>query len=43
MATSRDVKMTLSVDTLGEDGVKSLQQSIQTLANQGGSAAPQFQ
>lgn len=43
MATKRDVKMTLSVDTLGEDGVKSLRQSIQTLADQGGAAAPEFQ
>lgn len=43
MAQNRDVKMTLSVDTLGEDGIKSLQQSILTLAAQGGSAAPEFQ
>lgn len=43
MATNRDVKMTLSVDTLGEDGIKSLQKSIQSLASEGGDAAPEFQ
>ena len=43
MATNRDVKMTLSVDTLGEDGIKSLQKSIQSLATEGGDAAPEFQ
>ena len=43
MATNRDVKMTLSVDTLGEDGIKSLQKSIQSLAAEGGDAAPEFQ
>lgn len=39
----RDVKMTLSVETLGEEGIKALQQSIQQLADEGGSAAPEFQ
>lgn len=45
MATSanRDVKLTLSVDTLGEEGVKALQDSILVLAKQGGAAAPEFQ
>ena len=46
MATSgsnRDVKMTLSVQTLGVDEVKKLETSITTLANEGGKAAPEFQ
>ena len=44
MATSnnRDVKMTLSVETLGAEGIKQLQNSIQTLAKGGGDAAPEF-
>jgi tape measure domain-containing protein len=45
MATSnnRDVKMTLSVDTLGAEDVKKLQSTIAALAKQGGEAAPEFQ
>ena len=45
MATSnsRDVTLTLSVDTLGEDNVKKLQASVQALAKEGGDAAPEFQ
>lgn len=44
MATSnRDVKMTLSVETLGVEEVKKLQDSVQKLADEGGQAAPEFQ
>lgn len=45
MATknSRDVKLTLSVDTLGDDDIKKLQTSIASLAKEGGDAAPEFQ
>lgn len=45
MATSnnRDVKMTLSVETLGADEVKKLQDSVSRLADEGGQAAPEFQ
>lgn len=45
MATrnNRDVTMTLSVETLGEDNVKKLQQSVLQLAKEGGDAAPEFQ
>lgn len=45
MATSnnRDVKMTLSVETLGEDGIKQLRDSVASLAKEGGDAAPEFQ
>jgi len=45
MATrnSRDVKMTLSVETLGESEVLKLQQAVQKLADEGGAAAPEFQ
>lgn len=40
---NKDVKFSLSIETLGEEGVKSLQASIQKLANEGGAAAPEFQ
>lgn len=40
---SRDVKLTLSVETLGQDQIEALQRSLQDLANEGGSAAPAFQ
>lgn len=44
MATSnRDVKLTLSVDTLGEDGIASLRAAVVQLAKDGGEAGPQFQ
>lgn len=44
MATSnRDVKMTLSVDTLGEEGIKSLETEIRKLAKGAGEAAPEFE
>lgn len=45
MATSanRDVKMTLSVETLGADEVKKLQSTVAGLAKEGGDAAPEFQ
>jgi tape measure domain-containing protein len=45
MATSntRDVKMTLSVETLGADEIKKLQDSVARLAREGGDAAPEFQ
>lgn len=42
-SSNRDVTLTLSVDTLGEDGIKKLEQSIRALADQGGAAAPEFQ
>ena len=46
MATSgstRDVKMTLSVETLGAEDIKKLQGDVANLAKQGGDAAPEFQ
>lgn len=45
MATSnnRDVKMTLSVETLGVDDIKKLQNSILALADGAGDAAPEFE
>lgn len=45
MATSsnRDVKMTLSVETLGEDGIQKLEGDIRTLAKGAGEAAPEFE
>lgn len=43
MATSsRDVTLTLSVDTLGEDGIKQLQTAVAALAKEGGNAGPEF-
>lgn len=44
MATSnnRDVKMTLSVETLGDDGIQQLRSSLLALAKGGGDAAPEF-
>lgn len=41
--SSRDVKLTLSVDTLGEDGIKELQKAVESLGRDGGAAAPEFQ
>ena len=44
MATSnRDVTLKLSVETLGEDGIKELQKSVEALGRDGGAAAPEFQ
>lgn len=40
---NRDVKMTLSVETLGADEIKKLQDQVQKLAQEGGDAAPEFQ
>ncbi len=40
---SRDVKMTLSVETLGADDIKKLQREVATLAKEGGDAAPEFE
>lgn len=41
MAT-RDVKMTLSVETLGEQDISKLAKSVRELAKEGGDAAPEF-
>ena len=44
MATSnRDVKLSLSVETLGEEGIKELQKAVEALGRDGGAAAPEFQ
>ena len=45
MATSngRDVKMTLSVETLGAEEIQKLGASVEKLAKEGGDAAPEFQ
>jgi tape measure domain-containing protein len=40
---SRDVRMTLSVETLGADDIKKLQSEVAHLAKEGGDAAPEFQ
>lgn len=42
-SSSRDVRLTLSVDTLGEDGIKELQKAVEALGKDGGAAAPEFQ
>jgi tape measure domain-containing protein len=42
-SSSRDVKLTLQVDTLGEDGIKELQKAVEALGRDGGAAAPEFQ
>lgn len=42
-SNNRDVKMTLSVETLGAENIKKLQDSIEKLATEGGDAAPEFQ
>ena len=42
-SNNRDVKMTLSVETLGASEIKTLQDSVSQLARQGGEAAPQFE
>lgn len=44
MATSnKDVKLRLSVETLGEEGVSKLRTAVLQLAKEGGEAAPEFQ
>jgi len=40
---SRDVTLTLTVDTLGEEGIRQLQTAISSLAGAGTSAGPEFQ
>lgn len=40
---SRDVKMTLSVETLGTEDIQKLQSDVARLAKEGGDAAPEFQ
>lgn len=41
--SSRDVTLTLSVETLGEEGIRNLESAVRELAQQGGTAGPQFQ
>lgn len=41
-SNNRDVKMTLSVETLGTDEVDRLRSEIEALGKQGGDAAPEF-
>lgn len=41
--SSRDVTLRLSVDTLGEEGIKELQKAIEALGRDGSAAAPEFQ
>lgn len=45
MATngSRDVKLSLSIETLGEEGINGLRDALRQLAKSGGDAAPEFQ
>jgi len=40
---NRDVTLTLSIETLGQEGIQALEGSVRQLAEQGGDAAPQFQ
>ncbi len=40
---TRDVAMTLSVETLGAEDIKKLQTTVSNLAKEGGDAAPEFQ
>lgn len=40
---SRDVTLTLSVETLGEDGIGQLQDALKALAKESGAAGPEFQ
>lgn len=42
-SSSRDVTLKLSVETLGEDGIKELQKAVEALGRDGGAAAPEFQ
>ena len=44
MATSsKDIKLQLSVETLGEDNIAKLREAVQKLGKEGGDAAPEFQ
>lgn len=43
MATNRDVKLTLGVETTGAEEIDKLKQSVEQLAKEGGDAAPEFQ
>jgi tape measure domain-containing protein len=43
MANQRDVKMTLSVETLGTEEIQALQSRVLALAKQAGDAAPEFE
>ncbi len=45
MATSgsRDVKLTLAVETVGDDGIRQLQSQFAALAKEGADAGPEFQ
>ncbi|QXV72268.1 tape measure protein [Acidovorax phage ACF1] len=42
-SSNRDVKLTLSVESLGAEGIKQLQTAVEALAREGGAAAPEFQ
>jgi tape measure domain-containing protein len=41
-ASSRDVSLTLSIETLGEEGIRKLEDSVRALALEGGNAGPEF-
>lgn len=41
-SSSRDVILTLAVESLGEEGIKQLQTAINALAKEGGLAGPEF-
>ena len=41
--SNRDVQLTLSVESLGQEGIKQLQDAVSALAKEGGNAAPEFQ
>lgn len=41
--SNRDVQLTLRVESLGQEGIKQLQNEVSELAKQGGAAAPEFQ
>jgi tape measure domain-containing protein len=43
MANQRDVKMTLSVETLGTEEIQALQAKVLALAKEAGDAAPEFE
>jgi tape measure domain-containing protein len=42
-SSSRDVSLTLSIETLGEEGIRKLEDSVRALAKEGGDAGPEFQ
>lgn len=41
--SNRDVQLTLSIQSLGEEGIRQLQDAVSTLAKEGSEAAPEFQ